>query len=279
MYFSLSTRMGGLISLILLAAVASITLLSLRSFEQAQLAVLNERLQFILFETKQSLEQAIRIGLPLGGEQAIGENLEQLRRLDDQVISVEVFDNDGVVLFSTDRTFINELVSERWLSALDALSEQDRRNNRIWSRREHDVLVVGIPVAGPDNNVAGSVALQYLVSGFDRSANRAWLVLSQAGAILLIGMAGLALIGSRMSMAPLLRRLNAINEVGGKLLEYMDSPQSTLSHRGRISSTRALLSEGKPQSVFEQFRQQVLDALREIDQTRAVVQQSDADTN
>lgn len=278
MYFSLSSRMGGLISLILLAAVLSITLLSLRSFERAQSAVLNERLQFILFETKQSLEQALRIGLPLGGEHGIGEKLDQLRRLDDQVISIEVFDSNGVVLFSTDRVFINELVSERWLEAMAALSGQDRAS-KIWSHREHDVLVEGLAVARPDDNLVGSVALQYLVSGFDRSAERAGLVLFQAGAFLLVGMVGLALIGSRMFMAPLLRRLNAINEVGGKLLEYMDSPQSTLSHRARGSSTRALLAEGKGQSVFEQFRQRVLDALWEIDQTRAVVQQSDADTN
>lgn len=271
MYFGLSTRIGTLISVVLLAAVMLIVLLNFRSFEATQSTLLEGRIHFILFEIKESLEDALSIGIPLEGGDSTGKVLAQLQRLDDQIVSVEVFNREGVVLFSTDQTFINEVVSERWLESRIAAEGE------VWSRKEHDTLVTGVEILDPQGNVNGSVVVQYLISKVEQTISRVGWILFQTGLFLLIGMAFLAFVGSRLFMAPLCGRLGTINAVGKKLLEYVDSPQATLSRSARVSSARVTAAGNKQSSIFEQFRQQVLDALQKIEQTRAEVQRLDED--
>ena len=141
MTFGLATRITLALVVILAAGVGMTTLLSAHMFERTLSDFLTSRFEFELNDIRQRIETQMDLGIALAELQSVPQELEEYLRADEQILSIEVFDDTGIVLFSTDPSFVGDLVTEEWVTAWRA-----SRGQEVWSDLERDARVVGVPL-------------------------------------------------------------------------------------------------------------------------------------
>ena len=93
------------------------TVLSAHMFERTLSDFLNSRFEFELNDLRQRIETQVDLGIELGELQNVPSELEAYMHADNQILTIEVFDETGTVLFSTDPSFVGDLVTEEWVTA------------------------------------------------------------------------------------------------------------------------------------------------------------------
>lgn len=208
MRFGLATRITLTLALILASGVVMTTALSVHMFERTLADVLSSRFEFVLSEIRQRLETQMDLGLALPVLQGVPEELEKHLRADEQLLSIEVFDETGIVLFSTDPSFVGDLVAEEWILAW----RTTRADGKAWSDQERDSRVVGVPLRDNLGRDVGSVVLRYSRNFFNDG------VISQAsrlltiGVAVVLGMAPLSILGAIFLLRPLRDDLRSLRE-------------------------------------------------------------------
>ncbi len=163
------------LALVLVAGVTMTGILSVYKFERTLANLLTSRFLFVVNDIRQKVETQMDLGLPLVDLQGVSAELDTYLRLDEQILSIEVFDETGNVLFSTDASFVGDLVSKNWLVLWRA-----NRTKQMWSTLETDAGVVGVPLRNNLSQNVGSLALRYSRDFLDQS------VLEQVERLLLI---------------------------------------------------------------------------------------------
>lgn len=193
---SIAVRIGATIVAIFVCAMALTALLNLHKFSALFTEVVEDRLKFAIEDIKVSVEAGLSLGVPLGALGRTQEILEQNLKQDTAILSIEVFNRDGEVVFGTDRGFIGDLVSERWLEVWK------RSPGRIWTMTESDALVVGANLSTSVGDSAGGVAVRYARAALAGPVDHARFALIRLGAILTAITAGLALGGVWLVLRP-----------------------------------------------------------------------------
>ena len=176
MPFGLALRITLTVVAILGVGLAMTVTLSVHMFERTLTDFLSSRFEFQLNDIRRRLETQLDLGIEFPDLQGVPEELDQYLRADEQILSIEVFDETGIVLFSTDPSFVGDLVTEEWVS-----SWRTSRSRGVWSSLERDARVVGVPLRDNLGREVGSLALRYSRDFFDAS------VLTQASRLLIIG--------------------------------------------------------------------------------------------
>ena len=216
MAFGLAARITIALVAILGVGVAMMAVLSAQMYERTLSDFLNSRFEFELSDLRQRIESQIDLGIELGDLQSVPAELESNMHADSQILTIEVFDQTGTVLFSTDPSFVGDLVTEEWVNAWRAGRERD-----VWSNLERDARVVGVPLRDNLGRDVGSLALRYSREFFDDSVAAQSTRLSLIGAIVVLGMAPLTILGAMI----LLRGLR------GELRELSDSMDDVANRR------------------------------------------------
>ena len=198
MRFGLATRLTLALAVILAAGVAMTTALSVHMFERTLADVLASRFEFVLNDLRQRIETQMDLGLALPVLQGVPEELEEYLQADEQLLSIEVFDDTGIVLFSTDPSFVGDLVAEEWILAWRA-----SRDREVWSDIQRDARVVGVPMHDNLGRKVGSIALRYSRDFFDDNVTAQASRLMIIGVVVVLGMAPFSILGAMI----LLRRL------------------------------------------------------------------------
>ena len=73
--------------------------------------------EFELTDIRQRVQTQMDLGIALAELQGVSEELDEYRRADEQILSIEIFDDTGIVLFSTDPSFLGDLVTEEWVTS------------------------------------------------------------------------------------------------------------------------------------------------------------------
>ena len=139
-------------------------ILSIYKFERTLANLLTSRFLFVVNDIRQKIETQMDLGLPLVDLQGVSGELDTYLNLDEQILSIEVFDETGNVLFSTDTSFVGDLVSENWL-----VLWRTNRAREMWSALETDAGVVGVPLHNNLSQNVGSLALRYSREFLDQS--------------------------------------------------------------------------------------------------------------
>ncbi len=215
MGFGLATRITLALVVILAAGVAIMTLLSAQMYERTLSAFLNSRFEFELNDLRQRIESQADLGIELPDIQGVREELGEYLHSDAQILSIEVFDENGVVLFSTDPSFVGDLVTQEWISAWRA-----SRSQGVWSNLDRDARVVGAALRDNLGREVGSLALRYSRDFFDDSVTAQSTRLLLVGALVVVGMVPLIVVGATLLLRGLrgeLRRLReSVEEVGDR---------------------------------------------------------------
>ncbi len=214
MKLGFAPRTAMVITLILGCGIATTAMLSIHKYESTLFDFLASRFEFIVNDIRQGIETQLDLGLFLADMQHESEILDSIMAADEQILSIEVFDPDGVVLFSTDPSFIGDLVTEKWLDA-----GQDNQSRQVWSILEIDAGVVGALLHNNLGQHTGSLALRYSRAFLDGSvANQSYRVLIMS-VVMILGTALVSLGGTVLLLRTQRRRQEdlerALDEVIG----------------------------------------------------------------
>ena len=207
MNFGLATRITAALVVILAAGVAMTTVLSAHMFERTLSDFLTSRFEFEINDVRQRIETQMDLGIELSGLQGISEMLDEYQHADQQILSIEVFDEKGVVVFSTDPSFVGDLVTEEWVAAW-----RSSRGRQVWSDLERDARVVGVPLKDNLGRDVGSLALRYSRDFFDDNVNAQTARLLVIGAVVVLGVIPLCILGALVLLRGLRLELRHLRE-------------------------------------------------------------------
>ncbi|WP_034293022.1 hypothetical protein [Herbaspirillum sp. RV1423] len=184
---------------LLLMASAGILAWS-QALEQHGAALREGRFEFGLNTIRGNLESGLQVGLQLPEQKATQQLIEQVHAQERVILSVDIFDAQGHIVFTTDGGGVGANIPAAWRNNCLTSARTD------WSTQDDEGRLLCGSVINGFGEVAGGVALRY------RLANRAG-TFGQFGAfwiLALVWAAALTLIGGMfgwMLLRPLERRL------------------------------------------------------------------------
>ena len=155
MFFGFAFRTALILVPILVIGITITSALSLHKFSQTFSTLINSRFEFVTGEIKNGIQTQLDLGLLLQNLE-IAQTLEEYQISDDQILSIEVFDNHGVVLHSSDSSSVSDLVPEEWINSWRLNSA-----NSSWALQERNAGVVGVPIKNNLGQDVGAVVLRY----------------------------------------------------------------------------------------------------------------------
>ena len=161
MHFNLPARVAVNIFLILALAVSLTGLMNHYKYRKFLADLLRDRHALVLQDIGHSIESSLSLGLALDSLPGVNSDLQTNISRHPRVLSIELFDEHGTVLYSADESLRGDLVSEDWAGAWSALEEP------VWARVENDAHVVGVRVHDSLGRAVGSLALRYSRAEFD----------------------------------------------------------------------------------------------------------------
>ena len=161
MRFNLPARVAVNIFLILALAVSLTGLMNHFKYRKVLADLLRDRHALVLQDIGHSIESSLSLGLALNSLPGVNSALQANISRHPRVLSIEFFDEHGIVLYSADESLRGDLVSEDWAGAWNALEES------VWARVEKDAHVVGLRVHDSLGRSVGSLALRYSRAEFD----------------------------------------------------------------------------------------------------------------
>lgn len=214
MRLNLASRITLILAGILAAGVAMTAALSVDKFEQTLDDLLTSRFEFALSDMQRRIETQMDLGLALNNLDDTPGLLDAFLLTDDQILSIEVFDDTGAVLFSTDPSFIGDLVSDEWIEANHLAGD-----GQVWSSVQRDARVAGVTLRNNLGQEVGAIALRYSREFFDVSVEE------QGSRLLLIGLGvvgGVAAIGVILAIGLLNRRSDELEHLRAALDDVAD---------------------------------------------------------
>ncbi len=201
--FSLRPRVAASICFILASAVTLTGLLNHYEYRKYLAGLLRDRHALVLQDIGHNIEASLSLGLALNALPGVDGDLLDSRQQHDQVLSIEMFDEHGIVLYGTDESLRGDLVSEEWVAAWDA-------GEAVWSRLEPDAHVVGLRVENSLGQAVGSLALRFSRTEFDGNVQDMALRIAGLCAAVVVGFVLLGAVLSVFVTRPLRQRLQAM---------------------------------------------------------------------
>ena len=127
--------------------------------------ILQERLVVTGNSIENSIQSSLALGLQFADLGTLPGTMERERATDDLILSIEIFDDQGKTLYSTDRLRASRNVPQSWLSA----AQQSR--GRDWFVKNGNESAAGISIDNSFGLVLGYMALRYSDEQVSRSIN------------------------------------------------------------------------------------------------------------
>jgi len=207
MRFGFAPRIAVFVAVILIAGVALTVTLSIHKFQRTSADLIASRFEFVVVDIRQKIHTQLDLGLPFTELQDVSDEFETYMQNDRQILSIELFDDAGTVLYSTDPSFIGDLVSEDWV----ALWRTNQQNNS-WTTLERDAAVVGVPLRNNLDQDIGSLVLRYSREFLDLTIDEQIERLSTIGTTIALIMTLVSLLGCSLLLRKSSRDLKNMND-------------------------------------------------------------------
>ena len=204
MRFNLAARVAVNIFLILALALSLTGLMNHYKYRKFLADLLRDRHALVLQEIGHSIEASLALGLAIDALPGANSTLQTNISRHPQILSIEMFDETGTVLYSADESLRGDLVTEEWASAWNLGDEP------VWARVERDAHVVGLRVHNSLGHSVGSLALRYSRADFDADVRAMGLRIATLCAGVLVVFASLGAALTVLFTRGLRRRLNAM---------------------------------------------------------------------
>ncbi|MBM3489210.1 MAG: hypothetical protein FJX68_01990 [Alphaproteobacteria bacterium] len=196
----LAFRYGLVLLLWLALSGALATALAGRAVDEAYREQARSRAGIVLADLSHSIEMRMSLGLPLGVLREIQDALERERAKDDQILSIEVFDERGRSLFNTDRGLIGDPIEQGWVELARA------GGDGLWGTTDFEAEVVGVALRNSFDKPVGGIALRYSRSAFEQRAHERFATVA-AGGLVAMALSGVLLaLGVLLAFRPFRRQ-------------------------------------------------------------------------
>ncbi len=219
MFRWLTSRMSVMLVAVLGIGLIITAMLITDRFQRALMRLSTSHYAFAIDQIRQYTETNLTFGIALADQKNVGQEISKLRQAYQQILSVEIFDTEGIVLFSTDPSFTGALVSEKW-------QQLSRSQQPVWDTSERGVGVVGGPVHINSEHI-GSIVIRYTWSVLDQQVSEQVYYMAIASAIIVVVVAIVIALGSiyllrdtRADISDLREALNDVDkgrDTGGAL--------------------------------------------------------------
>lgn len=186
MHLNLPARVAVNIFLILTLAVSLTGLMNHYKYRKYLSDLLRDRHALVLQDIGHSIESSLALGLAVDALPGVNAALQSAISRHSGVLSIELFDERGTVLYSSDESLRGDLVSKDWTSSWNIDDEDDEA---VWARVEYDAHVVGVRVHDSLGRAVGSLALRYSRTEFDNHVRAMALRIIVLCAAVLVGFA------------------------------------------------------------------------------------------
>lgn len=240
MRLNLPARVSVNIFLILAFAVSLTGLMNHYKYRKFLSDLLRDRHALVLQDIGHSIEGSLSLGLAVGALPGVNAVLQSSIARHPGVLSIEMFDERGTVLYSSDESLRGDLVAEEWTDAWNVADEP------VWARVEHDAHVVGVRVHDSLGRAVGSLALRYSRTEFDDDVRAMALRIVGTCAAVLVGF---ALVGTVLAvlftreLRLRLQRMSATLERPPQELEKMEPDPSSAQFAETAASARLAVRE------------------------------------
>lgn len=209
------------ITLIVLIGLGLMTFLNYSKFERSFSLLLGSRFDAVLRDMKNTIETSLALGLPLNALRNTQPLIEREMRQDPLILSIEVFEANGNVVFATDRDFIGDLIADEWIKAWRSHDAAG-----AWRLREEDALVIGVSLTNSLDLEVGGIALRFSRDFHDSSLQAMLLELGGAVAIVLAATVLLSLLGASLLLRTADHSSAKLTDALNALIQQPDQPLS-----------------------------------------------------
>ncbi|CAA7619517.1 conserved hypothetical protein [Candidatus Terasakiella magnetica] len=181
-------------------------------FESVYSSLVQSRYSFVVFTVKKKVEDSLNLGLALRQLRQVQEIIEREKARDSQILSIQVYDAQGEVLFDTDRGAIGTFVGSGLVDAAKASSAQS------FGATDDDMLIVGLPLVNTLGKVEGGILLRYPQAYVEHGVGGLLIQLSRTTAELLAVFSVLAVAGLYILFGRVSRKLGSMERTLGTVL-------------------------------------------------------------
>lgn len=189
----------GIVSLVLLTGIVMV-----QRFDESFSRMLRERFTVVLGELGDAIEKEMSLGLPMSALPGVAAALAEEASTHEEIVLIEVFKADGTVAFSTEISFVGDVVQDPWMDAVRASGEG------AWFLADRDRQTLGRSLRGETGAVEGGIGLTYRADWIDGIPPQTWQTLILSG--LALTCAGLlaAALGLALLLGPASRLLSSV---------------------------------------------------------------------
>ena len=203
--------------LVLLIVMGLIFMMSYFKFQTTLANLIQNRLTVISITMGESIESAIDLGLGLGEMRTAEEVIARAKRNDQGIASIQIFDNKGLVLYSTEKGKEGTKVSPFILKALEDSDE------RAWRLDRGNYFVNGVSLLNSFDQMIGGVFLTYSKDTYYTKVAALTNSLTRKSILIFAGFAILAFIGTKLGFRGLSRYADSIESSYERIQEDGDA--------------------------------------------------------
>ncbi len=203
--------------LVLLIVMGLIFMMSYFKFQTTLATLIQNRLTVISITMGESIESAIDLGLRLGEMRTAEAVIARAKRNDPGIASIQIFDNNGQILYSTQKGRAGINVPPY---VLQALEESD---GRAWRLDRGNSFVNGVTLLNSFDQMIGGIVLTYSKDVYNTKVAALTNSLTRKSILIFVGFAILAFIGIKLGFRGLGRYTDSIESSYERVQEDGDN--------------------------------------------------------
>jgi hypothetical protein len=203
--------------LVLLIVMGLIFMMSYFKFQTTLATLIQNRLTVISITMGESIESAIDLGLGLGEMRTAEAVIARAKRNDPGIASIQIFDNNGQILYSTQKGRAGINVPPY---VLQALEESD---GRAWRLDRGNSFVNGVTLLNSFDQMIGGIVLTYSKDVYNTKVAALTNSLTRKSILIFVGFAILAFIGIKLGFRGLGRYTDSIESSYERVQEDGDN--------------------------------------------------------
>ena len=247
--------------LVLLIVMGLIFMMSYFKFQTTLATLIQNRLSVISITMGESIESAIDLGLGLGELRSAEEVIARAKRSDPGVTSIQIFDNNGHILYSTQKEMVGTNVPPY---VLHASKESD---GRAWRLDRSNYFVNGVSLLNSFDQLIGGIVLTYPKDTYNTKVAALTHSLTRKTILIFAGFAILAFIGIKVGFRGLSRYGDSIESSYERIQEHGDNVCTIdLSGLPAAASAEALIRMDGLDEKLCKIRENLSEAIEDMDE-------------
>lgn len=257
--------------LVLLIVMGLIFMMSYFKFQTTLATFIQNRLSVISITMGESIESAIDLGLGLGEIRTADEVIARAKRSDPGIASIQIFDNNGQILYSTQEKMVGTNVPPYVLKA------PKESGGRAWRLDRSNYFVNGVSLSNSFDQLIGGIVLTYPKDAYNAKVAALTHSLTRKTIFIFAGFAILAFIGIKLGFRGLSRYGDSIESSYERIQEHGDNVCTIdLSGLPAAASAEALIRMDGLDEKLCKIRDNLSEATKDIHEFESAVLQTPA---